>query len=121
MLNKLLALFGKLGGVLGLSQAIILPQTLRYISRVKNSTDSKIEVVFHIGTHNVESVAMVAQNVSEEEDIMSVAPIPEYLVYDGFKHNTIAALVYESIWDIQHGSPMRYHALMFLCSCVVVT
>ena len=106
---------------MGLSQAIILPKTLRNISRVKNPTDSKIEVVFHIVTHNVESVAMVAQNVSKEEDIMSIAPIPAYLVYDGFNHNTSAALVYERIWDIQNSSSMRDHALMFLCSFMVVT
>ena len=55
-------------------------QTLQDISRVKTTMNSKIEAVFQIGTHDVELAVMAAQNVSGEEDIMSIDPIPEYLV-----------------------------------------
>ena len=55
VVNKLLVIFGKGGGGLGLVQTIVLPQTLWDISRVKNTTDRKIEAVFQSGVHNVES------------------------------------------------------------------
>ena len=119
MANKILALFGEGGGGLELSQAIVLPQTMQDISRVKKPTESKIEAVFQSGTHNVESAAMAVQNVSGEEDIMSIAPIPPYLVYDGFNHGISTALVYETLWDSQHDSTMNYHALSFLRSCML--
>ena len=55
-------------------------QTLQDITRVKNTMNSKIEAVFQIRTHDVELAVMAAQNVSVEEDIMYIDPIPEYLV-----------------------------------------
>ena len=61
---------------MGPAQAVILPQNLWDIIRVKNIIGSKIEVVFQRGTHNVESAAMVAQTVRSEEDMGSIAPIP---------------------------------------------
>ena len=78
---------------MGPAQAIVLPKTLLYISRVKNPTDSEIDAVFQSGMHGVESAAMAAQNVSGEEDIMSIATIPEYLVCDGFNQDISVALV----------------------------
>ena len=82
--------------------------------------DSEIEVLIKSGTHKVESGAMVAQNFSGEEDIMSIAPIPSSLVYGGFRKDISASLVYKSLRDSQHKSPTRYHMLEFLCSCMVI-
>ena len=95
VVHKLLALFNKEGVGLVMAQAIVFPQTLRDINKVKKITDSKIEAVLQSGTHDLELVVMAAKNVSGEEDIMSIAPIPAYLVYNGFNHEISAALVYE--------------------------
>ena len=118
--NKLLSLFGEGVGVMVLAQSIFLPKTLWDIIRVKNPTDSKIEAVFQSGTHDVGSSTMTAQNLSGKKDIMSIATILAYMVYNGFNQDINAALVYEKIWYIQNYSPMRDHALVFLHSCMVV-
>ena len=105
---------------MGPAQDIFLPKTLWDIIRVKNPTDSKIEAVFQSGTHDVGSSTMTAQNLSGKKDIMSIATILAYMVYNGFNQDINAALVYEKIWYIQNYSPMRDHALVFLHSCMVV-
>ena len=80
MAKKLLAIFGKVGGVLSPEKAIVLPQSLIDIIRVKNPTESEIEAVFKSRTHDVESATMMGRNVSGKEDTMSITPIPEYMV-----------------------------------------
>ena len=112
--KKLLALFGKGGGILGPAKAIVLQQTIQDIIMVKNPMDSKIEVVFQSGTHDLELAAMAERNVSGEEDIMYIDTIPTYMVYDG--SNVSTALVYKRLWDSQHDSPIRGHALSLLRS-----
>ena len=74
---------------------------------------------FKSGTHNVELATMAAQNLSCEEEIISIAPIPTYIVYNGFDQEISAALVYKRLRDIQHDSLMQYHALALLRSCMV--
>ena len=68
---------------------------------------------------NVESAAMVAKNVSNEEDIMSIYPIPEYMVYYGFNQDISASLVYKSILDSHHDYPIWDHDLALLRFCMV--
>ena len=63
---------------------------------------------------------MAEPNVSREEDIISIANILAYLIYDGFNQYISVALVLKRMWDIQHYYPMRDHALSFLRSCMVV-
>ena len=118
--NKLLAIFGEGVGLLVPEQAIVLLQTLWDIIRVKNPTDSEIEVVFQSGTHDVESAAMAALNVIGKEYTMSVAPIPYYMVYNGFTQDISASLVLKKLQDRQNNSPMRDHMLSFLRSYMVV-
>ena len=50
---------------------------------------------------------------------MHLAPIPAYLMYDGFEMDLDAALVYERLRDCQHPSPMLTHAITFLRSCMI--
>ena len=58
-------------------------------------------MMFQSSNNDVDLVGMVAQNVSNEEDIMSISIISLYLVYDGFNHDIRAALVYKSLHDIR--------------------
>ena len=99
--NKLLELFGKGGEGLGPAQAIVLPQTLWDISRVKNTTYGEIEMVFQSGTHNLESASMTTQNVSGDEDIMYIALILAHMVYGGFNQDISAELVHKILQVIQ--------------------
>ena len=51
---------------------------------------------------------------------MEIAPILEYLIYDGFEKYLDAAMVYERLMYITGTSVMHLHALTFLCSCMIV-
>jgi len=106
--NKLLALFGEEEGVLGPDKAT-----------VKILTEVEIETAFHSGSHAVDAHVQRASNVVNEEEILCIAPVPAYLVWDGFDQDLDATLVYERLMDCQHDSPMRTHALTFLRSCMV--
>ena len=75
--------------------------------------------MFQSGIHDVESLETAAQNVSGKEDIMAIALIPVYMVYNGFYQDISAALVYKRLHDIQQDSHMRDHALALLHSCML--
>ena len=117
--GKLLALYGEGGGVLGPAQAIVLESTLRTQVRIKNLTEAEVEAVFQSGTHKVDAMVQQASNVNGEEIMMKIAPIPAYLVWNGFDKDLDAAMVYERLMDCQHDSEMRTHAVTFLQSCIV--
>jgi len=117
--NKLLALFGEGGGVLGPAQALMVNTSLRDKVMVKNLTAAEIETVFQGGNHAVDTHVQRASNVRGEKEILGIAPIPAYLVWDGFDQDLDAIMVYERLMDCQHDSPMRTHALTFLRSCMV--
>ena len=57
-----------------------------------------------------------ARHVITESEIMHIAPVPAYMVYDGFNKDLDAVMVYERIMDVQDRSPMLDHALTFLRS-----
>ena len=51
--------------------------------------------------------------------ILLLAPIPVYLVYDGFENDLDAAMVYERLLTTAQTGPMIDHARQFLCSALV--
>ena len=57
--------------------------------------------------------------VNGESTIMKMAPIPPYLVYDGFEEDLEANMVHERVLDCQHDSPMWSNALEFLSACKI--
>ena len=60
-----------------------------------------------------------SRNVSDEEEIMCMAPIPVYMLYDGFERDLDAVMVNEWLMDSSDSSTMHVHALTFLCSCMI--
>jgi len=50
---------------------------------------------------------------------MRIAPIPAYLVFDGFETDLDASMVYERLMDIHDKTPMIEHALEFIKGCMV--
>ena len=118
--GKLLALFGEGGGALGPAQSIMLEATIRNQVEIKNITTEEVAVVFRGGAHVVDRPVMKAQAVQGTENtVMKIAPIPAYLVWDGFDKDLDAAMIYERLMDCQHESPMKTHALLFLRSCMI--
>ena len=50
---------------------------------------------------------------------MKIAPIPSYLIYDGFEKNLDASIVYERLMDIIETPDMHSHALTFMRSLMI--
>ena len=117
--NRLLALFGEGGVTLGPAQTLVLESTMRNKARVKCIPAAAVQTVFTAGNVAVNAPVLGAIVVIEEAETMKIAPIPAYLVYDGFEQDLDAAMVYERLMDCQHDSPMRTHALQFLRSCMI--
>ena len=118
--KRLLALFGEGSAIMGPAQVISLDPAIRAEARVLNLTDAEIQTVFQTGNHLVDQKVEKANNVTNHaEDILRIAAIPTYLVYDGFNTDLDAAEVYERVMDCQEASDMRTHALAFLRSCMI--
>ena len=118
--GKLLALFGEGGGGLGPAQSIMLESTIRDRLEMKNIKTHEVAEIFAGGNHVVDKPVMKAQAVTGNAiAAMRIAPIPAYLVWDGFDKDLDAALVYERLMESQHESRMKTHALMFLRSCMI--
>ena len=50
---------------------------------------------------------------------MRIAPIPEYMMYNGFERNLNADKVYERLMDSSESSTIISHALTFLHYCLI--
>ena len=81
--NKLLALYGEVGITICPSQKLVLDATVREKSLVKNLTTEDVQMGFNNG-HAVDQQIERARNVTKEEEIMKIDPIPSYLVYYEF-------------------------------------
>ena len=49
--------------------------------------------------HVVDQQLERARNFIDEEEIMKIAPIPEYLIYDGFEKYLYADMFYKRLMD----------------------
>ena len=118
--NRLLALFGEGGVTLGPAQTLVLESTMRNKARVKCIPEAAVQTVFTAGNVAVNAPVLGAIAVIEEAETMEIAPIPAYLVYDGFEQDLDAAMVYERLMDCQHDSctpiPSILHDWWMACS-----
>eukprot|EP00957_Ditylum_brightwellii_P081553 6204199-Ditylum_brightwellii.AAC.1 len=56
----------------------------------------------------------------EREEVMQLAPVPAFLVYDGFLTDLQAEEVYECLLSLTDQTPTWLsHAKVFLCTCIV--
>lgn len=92
---------------------------MRNKARVKCTPEAAVQTVFTAGNVAVNAPVLGALAVIAEEETIKIAPVPAYLVYDGFEQDLDAAMVYERLMDCQHDSPTRTHALKFLRSCMI--
>lgn len=117
--NKMLALFGEGGAELGTPQVLVVPDTIRHKVTVKTLTDATILQAFQGGQQTVDQPVAPAREVTTEASIMRIAPVPAYMIFDGFNDDLDASMVYERLMDVQDRTPMIDHALMFLRSCMI--
>ena len=65
---------------------------------VNNLTAEDVQTGFtnkHAVDHHIER----ARNIKDKEEIMMIAPIPQYLICDGFEKYLDAAMLYERLMD----------------------
>ena len=119
VLGKLLALLGKGGGVLGPAQSIVLDAQPRVKTDLLNLTSAEVATVFGLGNHTVEQQVARERNIQYKANVLRMAAIPAYLMWDIFNKDLDAAMVYEHLTDCQNDSHMRTHALAFLRTCMI--
>jgi len=117
--NKMLALFGEGGADLGTPQVIVLPDDIHVKYNVRCLTDAAILTAFQGGNQAVDQPVARANAVTNKHNIMHIAPIPAYLVFDGFETDLDSSMVYERLMDIHDKTPMIEHALEFVKGCMV--
>ena len=98
---------------------MMLPPILKRKRLLLNPMPEDMDRVFAQANHHIEDGVLPARLVRHQEDLMGLAPIPPYLVYDGLDEDLDARMVYEWLMLSQHPSEMRTHALAFLCTCLV--
>ena len=116
--NKLLALFGE-GGALGCPQVVVLDPTIRAVQHLVAPSDEDIEQAFTEG-HTLGRPTHRAINVNTTAEAMRLAPIPAYLVYDGFDADLEAALVYERLRTSAHTGDAWHDNALSLCRSSLV-
>ena len=117
--NKVLSLSGEGGPLLGTPTVMTFNPTIRDVHLVVNPTNEFVDQVLQAGHHDLTKHVAKAHDVARTQRIMQLAPIPTYLVYDGFEEDLDAAIIYERLRACQHPSEMLNHAIAFLRSCMI--
>ena len=111
--------FGEGGGIFGPAQALLLDTNITIKKDMKNLTPEEIATVFQSGQHTEDQQVLRACAVNTTHQIMKIAPIPAYFMWDGLNQDLDAAQVYERLMDSQDNSTMKGHALAFFRTCMI--
>lgn len=117
--NKLLALYGEGGRIIGAPDAMVLEQTMRDLQNCLIPSDQVTQQELTRTNGTFGKFLCKPSTVSTKEDIMSIAPIPAFLVYDGLLQDLSAAEVYERVLQCTYTSPMMTHLQTFLRAALV--
>jgi len=118
--GKVLALTGNGNNTLGPPSTVVLPTSTTTPANVKSlSEDLFLEKLTSAGNGYRWPLAQV-RAASDTNPLVQLAPIPAFLVYDGFDNNLDAAEVYERVLSLDnHDTPMMLHLKQFLRATVV--
>ncbi len=117
--GKFIMLHGEGNQLMGPPSVMVVPTSVKTATPTADPTDAKVEQVFSSGSHTVYDSVGSARDQTTLSNIMKFAPIPAYLVYDGFNEDIPAALVYERLRECQHQGLWLDHALKFLRACLI--
>jgi hypothetical protein len=119
--SKILMLTGEGNQSVGCPTAIELPNSIRTIQQMKCPTDTQVQTA--LGTNKTSWHRFRTNNIDDETvvDIMQLAPIPTFLIYDGFNKDISAEKLYERILSIANqNNDMIIHCKKFLRACMVL-
>ena len=112
--DKMLMLFGEGSVLLGPPKMLALEKDCTLRVEVNNPGDTQVQELLTTKGRNFGRHLIAPRNVTKVEEVMRIAPIPAYFVYNGFSNDLNAADIYEQILHSEHQSPMLVHAKTFL-------
>jgi hypothetical protein len=117
--DHLLFLYGNGGHDIGNPIPIVLPRTLRDNKAIAVMTEAQFKDELSSQGRNFTYPLVPRIRVQNTKNIMQLAPIPAYLIYDGITSDVNAALVYERVLSLDNtDSQMFMHLKSFLLSCL---
>jgi hypothetical protein len=117
--GKFLFLCGDGGDDIGTPATLSLPATIRTLAKVAIMSPVQFTIKVIEKGADFSWPLYNRDRVSESQDIMQIAPIPPFLVYDGFGKDLNAALIYERIlFTDRDGLPLYQHAKQLLLACL---
>ena len=117
--GNFLFLCGDGGNDIGTPASLSLPSTMRTKASVAVMTHTQFSTKITEKGKNFTWPLLTRDKVDTAKEIMQIAPIPPFLVYDGLETDLNAALIYERVLDADtHGMPVYQHAKDFLLACL---
>ena len=117
--GNFLFLNGDGGRDIGTPTSMSLPATIRVTNTVAVMTPAQLSTKLIEKGPTYQWPILVKDKVTTTKDIMQIAPLPPFLVYDGLNSDIDAALLYERVLDTDTtGLPVYQHAKDFLLACL---
>jgi hypothetical protein len=117
--DHLLFLYGNGRQDIGNPIPIVLPRTLRNKSAIAVMTDAQFKEELSGKGQNFTYPLVPHIRVQNTKELMQMALIPAYLVYDGIMSDVNAALLYEHILSLDNtDSQIFAHLKSFLLACL---
>ena len=117
--GKMLMLYGEGDKAIGPPEILVLGSESNQRITVNDPSDTEVQERLTAKGKTFGRYLIAPRNVTSSAEILRIAAIPAYLVYDGFTNDLHAAEVYERVLQCTHTSPMLEHAKSFLRSILV--
>jgi hypothetical protein len=118
--NTILAMSGEGDATLGVPPTITLPSSARNIVTLRTPTDAELQEALtktKTSWHRFKRNNISENSVSE---VLKIAPIPAFLVYDGFNKDLSAEEIYERVLSLEDQEEESItHCRNFLRACCV--
>ena len=118
--GKFLFLTGDAGNDLGNPLPVIIPPTGHIEEEIACMTHTQFSTNITRQGANYKYPLLAKSNVTTTQMLMQLAPIPAFLVYDGFHRNLDASEVYERVLNMENTNDIACfsHLKNFLLSCM---
>ena len=118
--GNFLSLTGDGGGEHGVPMPFVFPTSARQLHTVGTMTHTQFSTALTAKGDEYGWPLLPNAQVNTETSIMKLAPIPAFIVYDGFESDIDAAIVYERVLmqDTDGAEVMYTHLRHFLRSCL---
>ena len=118
--NKLLTMSGEGDTTIGVSHALVLSISCIDFNKLHPQNEITFQTTLSTNKTSWHHAKINAIKTAQEISVMQVAPIPTFLVYDGFNKDLEAEEIYERLLSVnEQENDMIKHAKKFLRACTV--